>query len=88
MRLSKSEILLNKIKERTGGELKISMSGVPHLVIGTYSVCYFGKKKSFRIFSGYRTPQNRAMIDFRDWTHVANWFETNTGYRNTHPKFS
>lgn len=48
------------------GQPRISARNVPHLVLGKYSVCYFGKTKKFRVFYGYgdfSKPQTK--IDFK-----------------------
>ena len=45
---------LTSIIEKAGvGDLRISVRGVPHIVIGTNSICWFENRQAYRCFSDY-----------------------------------
>jgi len=59
--------LLRYIQSQVGGELLTSRRGVPHLVLNHYySICWFGKGRFFRTFTGYLTSDNQQYMDFKD----------------------
>lgn len=55
---------LYAVARLTGGSVKSSKRGVPHLVIdGYWSVCWFGKTRVYRVWQGYATPGNMKVCD-------------------------
>jgi hypothetical protein len=80
---SKAGRILSRIQANVGGELLISMRGVPHLVIGGVgglSIAYFGKRRFVRIFTGYRSstvPQER--FDFKQWPDAKAFLQARLG---------
>lgn len=77
---SKAGRILSVISEYIGGELRLSKSGVPHLVLpGGYSACYFGKGRFIRVFSGYKTADNEKYRDFKEWTDLVRHFHYDLG---------
>jgi hypothetical protein len=69
---SKAEWMLMTVKKKLAeyyhqeSELRTSEAGVPHLVVSvgvtSYSVCYFGRTKSFRIFYPYPCIKQRQCV--------------------------
>jgi len=69
---SKAEWMLMKVQKKLEeyyhqeSELRKSEAGVPHLVVSvgatSYSVCYFGRTKSFRIFYPYPCIKQRQCV--------------------------
>ena len=70
--------LLNKIKETLGSELNYhdcivltSARGVPYLWADknklNISVCYFGSTKSFKVWTGCGTPDNKSYSYPKTW---------------------
>ena len=58
--------LLEEIQKQIGGDLRISRRCMPHLVLNHYySICYFCKHDSFRIWKGYATPKNEKIADYK-----------------------
>ena len=83
---NKSDCILSKIKDRIGGEIRISKKGVPHLVIPKvygmvdgvvqerlYSVCYFASLRCLKVWVDYATPQNRCLGMFKEYPSVINY---------------
>jgi len=68
--------LLENIQHMKDARLRFSSNGVPHLVLGDYSVCYFGKHKSYRVF--YPWPgfyKGQTKTDFKTETEVTDYFK-------------
>ena len=72
MKTNKAETILKKIQKEIGGYSRISNNFVPHLLIKkdniTYSICYFGGTKSFRIFYPYPSfakPQHKIDVKLK-----------------------
>jgi len=47
------------------GHLRISKRGVPYLLLGNYSICYFGTNNFLRTFIDFALPTNRKFRDFK-----------------------
>lgn len=79
MKINKALKQLNWLEDRIGGCLRISNNLVPHLLITknniTYSVCYFGNRKKFRIFYPYLDFNNQKKFDLKLRTDVVKYFE-------------
>jgi hypothetical protein len=64
-------------KEIKGSKIRVSSNGVPHLLFTaksiTYSVAYFGKSDTYRLFYPY--PANiQTRLDFRFRTEIVSFF--------------
>lgn len=69
---SKPMEVLKKIQQYLAGELKISKRGVPYLVLGNYSICYFGRYKFLRVFE--LNPINKKYKDFKTYPELIRYF--------------
>ena len=69
-KIDKPKRVLQQIQKYIGGDLKISKRGVPHLVLGTFSICYFGKRKYIRVFSDYCSAENGKYKDFKTYPEL------------------
>ena len=67
---SKAERILGRLKDRVGGEVRISRRGVPHLVVKSLSACYFAKTKLVRVFTN-----EQEKFDFKEWPLAASFIE-------------
>lgn len=59
-----------------GAILRTSQRGVPHIVYGEYSICFFGKSNSYRVFHPWPSffkPQ--AKRDFKSHTEVIGYLK-------------
>lgn len=75
---TKAERILNRIRDRVGGEVRISKRGVPHLAVsgvGGMSACYFTKTKIVRVFTNYMTTEEQERFDFKEWPQAATFIE-------------
>ena len=75
---TKSCKLLDGLASRIGGFVRWSKGGVPHIVVdvsaSTYSVCYFGKDKFYRVF--YPFPgEVQLRLDFFTSGGVVKYFD-------------
>lgn len=70
--------VLCKLQELTGGTIRLSRCGVPHLLIEKdgvmRSVCYFGKLARFRMFWPYPALRQER-LDLPDLRSVAFYFQ-------------
>ncbi len=62
----KAERMLKKVQDKIGGDYWESQRGVPILTVGVYNVCYFYKRKSFRLFIN----NNEGKIDCKTYLDV------------------
>ena len=81
-RFGDSGRILYRIKDNIKpliSEVILSKKGVPHLVVNfkgiQYSVCYFKKSHSFRVFWPYMDFDNQNKIELKLWTDVINFFK-------------
>jgi hypothetical protein len=72
---------LTEIRNRIGGEIKLSMRGAPMLILRPHtedraiSVCYFGQTKKFRVFRNVGLSREfQKTLDFDTPEQVANWY--------------
>lgn len=66
--------ILTKIHGRTGGELRVSRRGVPHLVVGGqggYSACYFAGRRRVLVWDAYATGLEQRCWTFQQWPEAA-----------------
>jgi len=65
---------LDIILKNIGGYFRISKKGVPHIVLErpemTYSICWFKKRKKYRLFYPY--PSYDKKQEKRDFTNITN----------------
>lgn len=77
----KSARLLHKVNDRLiedcivyDGDIVTSKRGVPYLWLDrnklNISVCYFGRSKSFKIWTGCGTPENKKHATVKLWVDV------------------
>ncbi len=78
--INKPYRMLERVKKYMPFEttLRISNNGVPHLVFFapdeiTYSICYFAKKRRFKIFYPYPSYQQTKIV-CKLWTDVLEFF--------------
>lgn len=62
----KAGYVLEEIRVRVGGEIRITPSGVPFLDVDGYSVRYFARGRYLRAFDG----THRAGPTFKQWPEV------------------
>ncbi len=77
--MSKAEHMLNWVKNGVyGAALKISLRGVPYLLIEregiVYSVSYFGKSKKFRVFYPFMSNK-QSKFDLKTRKNVIDFFQ-------------
>lgn len=73
--------MLEQVKKHMPFEtdIRISKRGVPHLLFSapdgiTYSICYFGGKKRFKIFYPYLNFSQQKKVICKMWYNVINFF--------------
>lgn len=76
MRKNNAESKLKIIKRYFDGEYRVSQRKVPYLILpgGNYSVCWFGRLRIYRTFSGFGTKNNQVYKDFKTHIELVNHF--------------
>ena len=74
---NKATRILKVIQGKIGGRGRVSLGGVPHLVVAeNFSVCYFGSTRTLRIFTPYPSYGRRQKkYTFKTWVEVVNFFQ-------------
>ena len=74
--------ILGKIRDAIGsGEIRVSRTGTPHLVVkqGDHDIsfCYMGKRNFIRCFYPYPSHE-QTKVSFKEWQHAVSWFVANS----------
>jgi hypothetical protein len=63
------------VEKLPGSILRESMRGVPHIVYGEYSIAFFGKANSYRIFYPWPSFRGQQKWDFKSHGEVVNFLK-------------
>jgi|SaaInlStandDraft_4_1057021.scaffolds.fasta_scaffold248060_2 hypothetical protein len=74
---SKAFRILSRVQCYIGGDIHISKRSVPHLVIDHYSICYFQRSRCIKLFSGYKTVENKLEIEFKQFVDLVRYMHYN-----------
>lgn len=69
--------VLRNVLQKTGGDLRVSQRGVPHIVTHkntiTISICFFARSGTFRVFWPWGVSLDQEHKDFRHSEEIVDW---------------